>query len=47
VAQLRECNGFLEAELKTQERHITNALKDNIVRQQQPERMERRGLRRR
>ncbi len=31
VARLRERNTHLESELKLQERHLTNAPKDNIV----------------
>lgn len=31
VARLRVRNAHLESELKLQERHLTNALKDNIV----------------
>ncbi len=31
VARLRERNAHLESELKLQERHLTNAPKDNIV----------------
>jgi hypothetical protein len=31
LARLRERNAYLESELKLQERHLTNALKDNIV----------------
>jgi hypothetical protein len=31
VARLRDRNTYLEAELKAQERHLTNALKDNVV----------------
>ncbi len=31
VDRLRERNAHLESELKLQERHLTNALKDNIV----------------
>ena len=35
VARLTARNAYLESELKMQERHITNALKDNIVLKQQ------------
>jgi hypothetical protein len=35
VARLVQRNAYLEAELKLQERHLTNALKDNIVLKQQ------------
>jgi len=35
VARLRERNAYLEAELKDPERHLTNALKDNVVLKQQ------------
>ena len=35
VARLTARNAYLEGELKMQERHITNALKDNIVLKQQ------------
>jgi len=31
VTRLRDRNAYLESELKLQERHLTNALKDNIV----------------
>jgi hypothetical protein len=31
VARLQERNAYLEGELKLQEQHLTNALKDNIV----------------
>jgi hypothetical protein len=31
VARVRERNAYLEAELKDQERHHTNALKDNVA----------------
>ena len=47
VARLREGNAALEAELKTQERHHTNALKDKVVLKQRLERLERGGVRRR
>ena len=47
VARLRERNAYLEAELKNQERHQTNALKDNIALKQRLERLERGGVRRR
>jgi len=46
VARLRERNAYLEAELKNQERHHTNALKDNIALKQRLERLEREGVRR-
>jgi hypothetical protein len=35
VARLEQRNVYLEGELKTQERHLTNALKDNVVLKQQ------------
>jgi hypothetical protein len=35
VARLEQRNAYLEGELKLQERHHTNALKDNIVLKQQ------------
>jgi len=41
VARLRARNGQLEAELKSQERHHTNALKDNVVLKERIERLER------
>jgi hypothetical protein len=47
VARLRERNAYLEAELRNQERHHTNALKDNIALKQRLERLERAGVKRR
>ena len=34
VMQLRERNAYLESELKLQERHLTNALKDKVALEQ-------------
>jgi len=34
ATRLRERNAYLESELKTQERHLTNALKDKVTLEQ-------------
>ena len=47
VGRLRERNAALEADLKTQERHHTNVLKDNVVLKRRLERLERAPAKRR
>jgi hypothetical protein len=47
VSRLRDRNVYLESEVKLQERHLTNALKDNVVLKQQLARTAGRRLKRR